>query len=162
MKIPKNMSEEQVLSSIDAIVNRIAHKYTFYGYDVEDIKQEAFIICLDALNRYDEKRPLENFLSVNLSNRLKNFIRDNHFVKNNDHKKKVKQPFSLSTENLINEEINLEEQIANKEIFEKIDIDLPATLREDYLKLLNDIPVPKVRKEKIFEAIRNIIAHAQG
>ena len=162
MKIPKNMSEEQVLSSIDAIVNRIAHKYTFYGYDVEDIKQEAFIICLDARNRYDEKRPLENFLSVNLSNRLKNFIRDNHFVKNNDHKKKVKQPFSLSTENLINEEINLEEQIANKEIFEKIDIDLPATLREDYLKLLNDIPVPKVRKEKIFEAIRNIIANAQG
>ena len=56
MKIPKNMSEEQVLSSIDAIVNRIAHKYTFYGYEVEDIKQEAFIICLDALNRYDEKR----------------------------------------------------------------------------------------------------------
>ena len=62
----------------------------------------------------------------------------------------------------INEEINLEEKIANKEIFEKIDIDLPATLREDYLKLLNDIPVPKVRKEKIFEAIRNIIANAQG
>ena len=47
MKIPKNMTEAQVLSSIDAIVNRIAHKYTFYGYDVEDIKQEAFIICFD-------------------------------------------------------------------------------------------------------------------
>lgn len=160
MKIPKNMTEAQVLSSIDAIVNRIAHKYTFYGYDVEDIKQEAFIICFDALNRYDEKRPLENFLSVNLSNRLKNFIRDNHFVKNNDHKKKVKQPFSLSTENLINENIDLEEEIANKEIFEKIDLELPSSLREDYLKLLNDIPIPKVRKEKIFEAIRSIIAHA--
>ena len=57
MKIPKNMTEAQVLSSIDAIVNRIAPKYTFYGYDVEDIKQEAFIICFDALNRYDENAP---------------------------------------------------------------------------------------------------------
>ena len=38
------------------------------------------MICMDALNRYDQKRPLENFLSVNLSNRLKNFIRDNHYI----------------------------------------------------------------------------------
>jgi RNA polymerase sigma factor (sigma-70 family) len=160
MKIPKNMSETEVLSAIDAIVNRIAHKYTFYGYEVEDIKQEAFIICLDALNRYDEKRPLENFLSVNLSNRLKNFIRDNHFVKNNDHKKKVKQPFSLSTENLINEKFDIEDYIANKEIFDIIDSEMPSNLREDYLKILNDVPVPKIRKEKIFEAIRGIIKDA--
>lgn len=160
MKIPKNMSETEVLSAIDAIVNRIAHKYTFYGYEVEDIKQEAFIICLDALKRYDEKRPLENFLSVNLSNRLKNFIRDNHFVKNNDHKKKVKQPFSLSTENLINENFDIEDYIANKEIFDIIDSEMPSNLREDYLKILNDVPVPKIRKEKIFEAIRGIIKDA--
>lgn len=160
MNVPSNMSEEEVLAAIDAIVNRIAHKYTFYGYEVEDIKQEAFIICLDALNRYDEKRPLENFLSVNLSNRLKNFIRDNHFVKNNDHKKKVKQPFSLSTENLINEKFDIEDYIANKEIFDIIDSHMPSNLREDYLKILNDVPVPKVRKEKIFEAIRGIVKDA--
>ena len=95
-----------------------------------------------------------------MSNRLKNFIRDNHFVKNNDHKKKVKQPFSLSTENLINEKFDIEDYIANKEIFDIIDSHMPSNLREDYLKILNDVPVPKVRKEKIFEAIRGIVKDA--
>ena len=74
MKIPKNMSEEETLEKINLVVDRIAPKYSFSGYDVNDIKQEAFIICLDALNRYDQKRPLENFLAVNLSNRLKTLL----------------------------------------------------------------------------------------
>ena len=64
------------------------------------------------------KNAPKNFF-INLSNRLKNFIRDNHFVKNNDHKKKVKQPFSLSTENLINENIDLEEKILIKRYLKK-------------------------------------------
>ena len=76
MKIPNNMTEEQVMKTIMLVVNRTASKYTFYGYDSDDIKQEAFIICMDALNRYDSKRPLENFLAVHLSNRLKNFTVD--------------------------------------------------------------------------------------
>ena len=73
------MTDEQVLETMDLVINRIAPRYTFYGYAVNDIKQESYIICIEALERYDEKRPLENFLSVNLSNRLKNFIRDNYF-----------------------------------------------------------------------------------
>jgi DNA-directed RNA polymerase specialized sigma24 family protein len=72
------MTEQQVIDQIKIVVNRIAPKYTFNTYDVDDIKQEAFIICMDALERYDNKRPLENFLSVHLSNRLKNFVRDNY------------------------------------------------------------------------------------
>ena len=80
MKIPSNMTDEQVLETMELVINRIAPRYTFYGYTVSDIKQESYIICIEALERYDEKRPLENFLSVNLSNRLKNFIRDNYFI----------------------------------------------------------------------------------
>jgi DNA-directed RNA polymerase specialized sigma24 family protein len=88
MNLPENMTKQEVLEKIHLVVNRIAPKYTFHGYDVEDIKQEAFIICMDALNRYDQKRPLENFLSVNLSNRLKNFVRDNYVVGQDEAKKK--------------------------------------------------------------------------
>jgi|TARA_B100000497_G_C7631152_1_gene379357 RNA polymerase sigma factor (sigma-70 family) len=160
MKIPKNMSEEQVYDTIFNIIERISHKYTFHGYEVEDIQQEAFIICVDALNRYDEKRPLENFLSVNLSNRLKNFIRDNHFVKNNNHKKKIKQPYALVSENIINEKFDLDQIIEHKEIFDLIDDQLPSNLREDYLKIINDIPISKSKKEKIFETIRSIVEDA--
>ena len=80
MKIPSNMTEEEVISVIQRVCERSAPRYTFYGYEVKDIIQEANIICIEALERYDEKRPLENFLASNLSNRLKNFVRDNHFV----------------------------------------------------------------------------------
>ena len=59
-----NKTEQETIDIITAVVDRIAPRYTFYGYTVSDMKQEAFIICMDALKRYDEGRPLENFLSV--------------------------------------------------------------------------------------------------
>ena len=77
MKIPSNLTEQETVKKIHSVIDKIAPRYVFSGYDIDDIKQESFIICMDALSRYDEKRPLENFLSVHLSNRLKNFIRDN-------------------------------------------------------------------------------------
>ena len=103
MVIPEGMTEEQVVDQINVVVNRMAHKYTFHGYTVDDIKQEAFIICMEALNRYDGIRPLENFLSVNLSNRLKNFIRDNHFFGYNeeDERHNILQPAQLDFEDNI-------------------------------------------------------------
>lgn len=101
MKIPKNLKEDEVLDKIELVINRIAPKYTFHGYDLNDIKQEAFIICYEALERYDQKRPLENFLSVNLSNRLKNFIRDNNFTKSSEDKRKVLSPKQLVFDNLV-------------------------------------------------------------
>ena len=84
MQVPQNMSEEETVEIIQRVVDRTAPKYTFYGYTVADMKQEAFIICMDALPRYDGERPLENFLAVHLSNRMKNFVRDNHFTQNDD------------------------------------------------------------------------------
>ena len=102
MKIPKGMTEQQVVDQIDIVCNRISPRYTFYGYTVDDIKQESFIICMEALNRYDGIRPLENFLSVNLSNRLKNFVRDNHFLgSENSDRQKVYQPAQLEYEDHI-------------------------------------------------------------
>ena len=156
------MKEEEVIDVIENVINKIAPKYTFKDYDLEDIKQESFIICIDALNRYDGKRPLENFLSVHLSNRLKNFIRDNHYVKDNIHKKKIKAPQYIIDDNYINTDYDLESEIINKEIFDKIDEELPANLREDYLKILNNISITKQRKEKLFDTIKRILTDEKG
>lgn len=161
MKIPKNMKEEEVINVIENVIKKIAPKYTFKDYDLDDIKQESFIICIDALNRYDGKRPLENFLSVHLSNRLKNFIRDNHYVKDNIHKKKIKAPQYIVDDNYINTDYDLESEIINKEIFDKIDEELPANLREDYLKILNNISITKQRKEKLFDTIKRILINEE-
>ena len=49
MYVPSNMTKQDVIDQIAVVVNRIAPKYTFHGYEPEDIKQEAFIICMDAL-----------------------------------------------------------------------------------------------------------------
>ena len=79
MKVPKNMTEEQVITTINTVSSRLANKYTFPNYETEDIEQEAFIIGMEAMDRYDEKRPLENFLSVHIKNRLSNFRRDHYY-----------------------------------------------------------------------------------
>ncbi len=120
MNTPHNMSEQAVLDTIQLIIGRIAPKYTFHGYDVDDIKQEAFLICVDALDRYDPSRPLENFLSVNLSNRLKNFVRDNNYTKSHDIKKKALLPVSLSHDDNVEDHREFA-QLENVEMLEIID-----------------------------------------
>lgn len=160
MKIPDNLNEEEILEIIDKIINKISHKYTFQGYDIDDIKQESFIICLDALDRYDSSRPLENFLSVHLSNRLKNFIRDNHYVKSNIEKKKVKSPHYITDENYLPDDFDIEQIMIEKEILNKIDAEIPPSMREDYLKMINGVAVNKNKKDKIMLKIKEIIENA--
>ena len=166
MHIPSNMSEQDVISQIKVVVDRIAPKYTFYGYQADDIKQEAFIICMEALPRYDETRPLENFLSVHLSNRLKNFVRDNHFIKDEEEKAKV-----VMTGQLANEEYILDskdeyiESIDYKEMTRSLNIKLPANYRSDYIKIINNVYVPKKRKEEVLFIIKTILeeqGHEKG
>jgi len=162
MKTPSNMTEEETIQTINKVINKTAPKYTFYGYTVDDIKQESFIICIDALQRYDEKRPLENFLSVNLSNRLKNFIRDNHFIANSDDERiKVLQPAQLDyEENLLDEKGKYsidETHFDYLYISTHIDRLLPAIMRMDYLKMIAGVYLPKARKEEITGKIMEIM-----
>jgi len=158
MNIPKNMTKEEVLEKINLVVDRISPKYTFHGYDVDDIKQEAFIICMDALDRYDQKRPLENFLAVNLSNRLKNFVRDNHYIGQDENKRNVLCPKQLTYESSIPElYVNLDQKIDFKSIQHIIDTELPSELRCDYLKMISDVYVSKKRREYIISVIKGIL-----
>ena len=158
MKIPKGMTEQQVVDQIALVVGRIAPKNTFYGYEKDDLKQEAFIICMEALPRYDESRPLENFLSVHLSNRLKNFVRDNHFTKDEEQKAKVVMPGQLTNEEyLLDTHEEYVEDLDCKQMSKVLDIKLPAEYRADYLKIINDVYVPKKRKEEVLFIIQYIL-----
>ena len=99
MKIPKGMTEQEVIETITKVVDRQAAKFRFGYYEIEDMRQEAFIIAMDALDRYDEKRPLENFLAVHVNNRLKNFKRDNFYRMDNEKhesKKLIMDPIDIS------------------------------------------------------------------
>ena len=151
------MTYDQVMKQIEVVVNRISPKYTFNTYDVDDIKQEAFIICMDALQRYDQKRPLENFLSVHLSNRLKNFVRDNFYTKDEEHKKKVLKPQYLTTDDAVKYDTDYESRLEASSIKNIIDKHLPAEHRSNYLKMINDIYIPKRKKEELILLIKKIL-----
>ena len=158
MKIPPMMTEKEVMHEVMSVIDKIAHKYTFYGYEIDDIKQEAFIMCVDAMERYDPSRPLENFLSVHLSNRLKNFVRDNHFTKSEEDKKRVVMPGQLNHEDgLVDERCDEGESLDYQHMSYILDLKLPSSVRADYLKIMHDSHVSKRRKEEVLSLIKEIM-----
>ena len=165
MKIPKGMTEQEVIETITKVADRQAAKFRFGYYEVEDMRQEAFIIAMDALDRYDEKRPLENFLAVHVNNRLKNFKRDNFYRMNNEKhesKKLIMDPIDIARvrdekEKNMKTDDSFRDQLEGDEIVNIIDKYLDIGLREDYLKMINNVYVPKPRRQQIQNAILNIM-----
>ncbi len=79
MNIPKGMTEEEVLSSIDRVANGLAYKYRFGYHGLDDMKQEARMLAIEGLDRYDSSRgKLETFLWTHVSNRLFNIKRNKY------------------------------------------------------------------------------------
>ena len=172
------MTETEVLAIMTTVVNRVAHKYRFGYYDIEDIKQEAFIIAMEAMDRYDEGRPLENFLAVHISNRLKNFKRDNFFrpdyvppsgkiTNDNNTKRFLMEPLDIDNirdehERNMRGEENIVDELAQKELMNIIDTSLDMGLRGDYLRILHGVYVPKPRREQIYESIMQILREYKG
>jgi DNA-directed RNA polymerase specialized sigma24 family protein len=76
VKLPSNLTEAQVLAAIEKVVNILAPSFRFGYFDIHDIKQEARIFGMQGMEKYDEARPLENFLYSHIKNRLINFKRD--------------------------------------------------------------------------------------
>lgn len=78
-KSKKNkVTEEEFLAVLDNITKRLANKFKFGYHSYEDMCQQAAIFALEGLDKYDNQRPLENFLWTHVRNRLFNFKRDNY------------------------------------------------------------------------------------
>lgn len=179
--------QQETIETIQRVIKKIAPKYTFGYYDVEDIEQECFIMALKGLDKYDPKlSALETFLHTYLNSQMKNFIRDNYLRRDvNCHicqgedvncphclprrwkfakKKHLMEPIDITTvdnEACINDDVH--EDLVNKEIFSIINQCLEIHLRTDYLKMLEGSYVPKQRRIIIKERIREIIEeHGYG
>lgn len=70
--------EESFVEAVKKITQKLSYKFKFGYHDVDDMKQQATIFALEALERYDKDRPLENFLWTHVRNRLFNYKRDNY------------------------------------------------------------------------------------
>ena len=80
MDIPNGMTEAEVIQIIEKVVHRLAYKFKFGYHDIDDMKQQGRLEAIKALDsgKYDNSRPLENFLWTHVHNRLFNFKRDNY------------------------------------------------------------------------------------
>ena len=158
------MTEEQVVSTITRVSQRLASKFTFPNYDEDDIEQEAFIIGMEAMNRYDEVRPLENFLSIHIKNRLKNFKRDNYYrpdegkaeqIQNG--KRKLLEAGSIDEmRNFISTQ-ECSNSLEERELVDYIDTNLPANMRADFLRFKNGQPLTKTRKSNLVNELKIIL-----
>lgn len=81
MKLPPNCTEEQFLETFNQVISRIAKKFVFGNRQESDIYQEAFIIAIEGLDKYDSSRPLANFLYIHIRNRLCNYKRKHYMRK---------------------------------------------------------------------------------
>lgn len=161
------------LDIILKVCKRLAPKFTFGYYDVGDVEQEAFIIALEGLKEYDGRRPLENFLSVHVRNRLINFKRDNYCRPSSDGdseqvkrkremKKFLMEPLNLHNiqderESNMRASYDLVEDLEYDEVLSLIDRHLPGELRPDYLRMRDGVTVPKHRRQKVYNAITEIL-----
>jgi len=76
--------DPELLEEATPIINKIARvkkkNDCFAYYTEDDIHQEVWILCLDALKRYKSTiAKLENFLNNHVTNRIKNLKRDKYF-----------------------------------------------------------------------------------
>lgn len=80
---------QTILDEAYPIIERLAKSRsangTFAYYANDDVYQEIWCMCLDAMNRYDSAiGPIENYLVRHITNRLKNLKRDKYFRPGSD------------------------------------------------------------------------------
>ena len=80
LTIPENLNEEELIEVIKDAARPHLKKYCFLGHTEEDMLQLAIMYGIDGSHRWDGKRPIKNFLSVHIKNRLYNYKRK-HSIK---------------------------------------------------------------------------------
>lgn len=155
----------QQLQTIMRVIERIAPRYTFGYYDVDDIKQESYIICMEGLSKYDNSRPFENFISKHLSNRLKTLIRDKYSRSNiespkheklNQNKKNLMDLKSSDGQFKIFEE-DIIDKMSTNEAIDKIMQELSPSMRNNFYRLANGVSIQSSKKNALFNKIKEIL-----
>lgn len=198
----KKLSEEEIVKAISNVVNRLAHKFRFGYHDIDDIKQEGTVFALEALDKWDGERKLENFLYTHVKNRLGNYKRDNYsrydkpcfncplkaydpeYLESNNQctaytdkmeckpwaswhrinssKQNLMEPIGIDMVNDENEknfyyDDDVTRRVSYSELIDIINENLPPAIRADYFRMLSNVPISKHRKQKVQDAIKQIL-----
>lgn len=177
-----NISPE-TMEVITKIMNRLAPKFTFGHYGVDDIKQEIFILAVEGLEKYDKDRgAISTYLYYYIHSRIKNFKRDNFFRKEYKCNKCeckdpycdrcVKRQWRMARKSGLLEPTNIQhieqdssiivhhdylEDLAIKELQDIINRELPVSMRENYLRMTEGMYVHKSKRAEIEKILYEII-----
>jgi RNA polymerase sigma factor (sigma-70 family) len=182
MEIPKGYTEQEVIDTITRVSERFVNKFLFNSYTTEDLLQEAFIIGMDGLKRYNsETGQLENFLHKHIYNRMINLKRNIYgrkfeqckfcdsvcekCQKNQilwESKKNLTEPIDIYSVNDEEEKnmrtvSDISDQMEFNEIETIVNKYLPVELRPDYLRFRDGCNISKTRKNKILEYLEDIL-----
>jgi len=75
VKVPKGLTEAEVLSIIQTAVSYLAPSFKFGYFDIEDMKQEGTIFCLEALDSFDFSKSTQENVGDALLTFLKTHVR---------------------------------------------------------------------------------------
>lgn len=180
--------DQAILELIEKIASRLAPRFTFGHYDVDDIKQEIFLIALKGLPKHDASRgTLSTYLHRYCYSRLKNFKRDNFFRQEYDcvvcgcHDpycdKCLKRQWKMEGKSGLLEPQDIHgikhdpsmtihhdylDKMAVDELQEIINREIPVSMREDYLRIIEGLYVHKSKRAKIEELLKSIIEKWQN
>jgi len=199
-KLLNKVDEEEFLQVLDNITKRLSYKFKFGYHSVDDMKQQAAIFALEGLKKYDNSRPLENFLWTHVRNRLFNYKRDNYqrpdkpclscifydqyckkstnqcaeyknkndceeynaWYERNNSKKNIMKPVAMDETNdpssLQNKNNSMLDIVANEQLIEILDKNIPAQYRESYLKLKHGDKIYKADLIKLTKIIKTILS----
>ena len=158
---PTKEQQETILK----VIERIAPRYVFGYYELDDIRQESYIICLEAISKYDKSRPFENFISKHLSNRLKTLIRDKYsrskiesekHEKLNQTKKNLVDLKSVEGQHTLYGDDMLD-RISTQEAMEILMQKLPPSMRNNFFRLANGVSIQSAKKNALFAKIKEIL-----
>lgn len=148
-----------------------------FGYHSEsDIVQQVYMHCIKVLNENKfvprGEKPVEtqllNFLRIHTRNKLSNDIRNTMYryaqpdSKNNATKWNLMHTLKIYSQNLQHSEIfafdnEAEGEIDKEQLIRKIRESLTIDQLKDFLKLQNDVKIPKARQTALCERIREIL-----
>ena len=71
------MEKDKIVEIVDKFSGYLAQMYKFGFYEIEDLKQEAVLRSLEAINNktYDDSKSLEKYLFMVVQNHFKNLLR---------------------------------------------------------------------------------------
>lgn len=166
LKFKDIISYDDIHDLVEYLVKTNAYKYTFDGFDVEDIGQEIRKKAFLLLEKWNNKRAKGNpiwFFGVSVQNHLKNLRRDNN-IRNPNYDPENK----LNTKGMCNiddSEIgdiftyeDYDFQIMSDEVRERLKGDKKLlSYYDDIMQNISAKSIPQYIKIKIFDIMKDVI-----